>query len=93
MSITSGPSVPLRIGKFVLRAVDQDRCLGCARRAEVFCDAHLKAPPIVLRKMLTNERSKFPTVATWRTHLLRCHIYRPDFPAVQQANMLKSSSS
>src|SRR4029078_15784 len=40
----------------ILRAVAQDTSRGCARRAEVFCDAHLKAPPIVLRKMLTNER-------------------------------------
>src|SRR4029079_17018922 len=65
--------------QFILRAVDQDRCLGCARRAEGFCDAHLKAPPIVLKKMLTNERSKLPTVATWRTHLLRCRIYSSRF--------------
>ena len=35
----------------VLRAVDRDRCLGGARRAEVFCDAHLKAPLIMLREM------------------------------------------
>src|SRR4029078_7354650 len=31
-------------GQLVSRAVDKDRCLGGVRRAEVFCDAHLKAP-------------------------------------------------
>src|SRR5215468_7418522 len=39
-----GPHRALADRQVVPRAVDQDRCLGGARRAEVFCDAHLKAP-------------------------------------------------
>ncbi len=43
-----GPERALADRQVVPRAVDQDRCLGSARRAEVFCDAHLKAPLTIL---------------------------------------------
>ncbi len=84
-----GPNRALADRQVVGCAVDQDRCLGRARRAEVFCDAHLKAPLTILWKTGRQHTQNFGGGCGPSELVFAVPHNRAVRVAVQQVDMLK----
>ncbi len=82
-----GPKRALADRQIVSRAVDQDRCLGGGRRAELLCDAHLKAP--LDHPEGDGSPSERSTIASLANAFIALPHNRAERAAVQQLLLLK----